>query len=174
MSTADSPSLLVVRLRPNLPYLGYMLCLAIGLGYGVNMGGVLGTFIAATASLTLTLIAYPLILSTLCRVPVIVADDEGIRFPLLGPRLPWADVTSITRGTRRGARPGSPAVLQMHPADPQAAIGQVHPWLRREARKNLAWYGTPFIISDLSMDTSLDEIAAGIAQSIGSGVTRPR
>jgi hypothetical protein len=137
-------------------------------------GGLLGVVIAAGGGIWLAALGYPMVLSTLCRVPVLVADENGIRFPLMGPAVAWPDVASVTRGARRGARPLSPPVLQVYPADAQAAIRQVRPWLRREARRNLAWYGTPFILSDRSMDKSLDDIATAITQRLSLGTSAPR
>jgi len=174
VSTAESPGPLVVRLRPNRTYVAVLLLGALVLAYGVMTGGLLGGVIAAGGGIWLAALGYPVVLSTVCRVPVIVADDNGIRFPLMGPAVAWSDVASVTRGARRGARLGSPPVLQVYPADAQAAVRQVRPWLRREARRNLAWYGTPFILSDLSMDKSLDDIATAITERFSSGTNAPR
>jgi hypothetical protein len=51
-------------------------------------GGVPGTFTAALGGFMLMLLGYPVVLSCLCRVRVLIADAQGIRFPLMGPRLP--------------------------------------------------------------------------------------
>lgn len=170
MGTAESPGPLVVRLRPNGPYVAVLLLGAVLLAYGVMTGGLLGAVIAAGGGIWLTALGYPVVLSTLCRVPVIVADDGGIRFPLMGPAVAWPDVASVTRGGHALPSP----VLQVYPADAQAAIRQVRPWLRREARRNLARYGTPFVLSGLSMDKSLDDIAAAITQRLPSETNAPR
>ncbi len=37
-------------------------------------------------------------------------------------------------------------------------------WLRWEARRDLARYGTPIVLSGLSLDHSIDDIAAAIRQ----------
>jgi hypothetical protein len=59
-------------------------------------------------------------------------------------------------------------VLLIFPANPQAALGQVRPWLRQDARGNLARYGTPIVVSGLSLDHSIDDIAAAVAQHRGT------
>jgi hypothetical protein len=170
VSTAESPGPLVVRLRPNGHYVAVLLLGAVLLAYGVMTGGLLGAVIAAGGGIWLTALGYPVVLSTLCRVPIIVADDGGIRFPLMGPAVAWPDVASVTRGAHTLSSP----VLQVYPADAQAAIRQVRPWLRREARRNLARYGTPFVLSGLSMDKSLDDIAAAITRRLPSEMNAPR
>jgi hypothetical protein len=44
----------------------------------------------------------------------------------------------------------------------------VRPWLRRDARGNLARYGTPIAVSDRSLDHSVDDIAAAIRRRLGA------
>lgn len=116
--------------------------------------------------------ATPVVLSTVCRVPVIVAADDGIRFPLMGPRVAWADVASVRRGAGGQARVGSLPVLLVYPADAEGVACKVRPWLRRDARGNLARYGTPIAVSGTSLDRSLDDICAAISQGISRGGTR--
>ena len=169
MSAVESPEPLVVRLRPNMPYLTVLLIAAAGVAYGVTLAGVPGAAIAVGAGVVLVLLGYPVVLSTVCRVPVIVADDDGIRFPLMGPRVPWADVASVSRVAGGRARVGSLSVLLVYPADAEDVAGQVRPWLRREARGNLARYGTPIAVSGLSLDRSLDDICAAISQRMSRG-----
>jgi hypothetical protein len=154
---------LLVRLRPNGPYLTFMLIAAALFGYGVARAGLLGTVIAVCGAIWLVLFGYPVVVSTLCRVPVVAVGDDGIRFPLMGVRLGWPEVSSATRSAALRGRARAP-VLLIFPAEPQAALAQVRPWLRREARDNLARYGTPIVLSCLSLDHSIDDIAAAVYQ----------
>jgi hypothetical protein len=164
VSPAESPEPLIVHLRPNLPYLAILLIAAAGVACGVTLAGVPGAVIAVAAGVMLVLLGYPVVLSTVCRVPVIVADEHGIGFPLMGPRLAWADVASVRRSVGGRGRAGSLPVLLVYPADAEAVACQVRPWLRREARGNLARYGTPIAVSGVSLDRSLDDIGAAIHQ----------
>jgi hypothetical protein len=154
---------LLVRLRPNGPYLLFVLIAAALVGYGVARADLLGTVMAVCGAVWLVLFGYPVVVSTLCRVPVVAVGDDGIRFPLMGVRLGWPEVSSATRGEapRGGAR--APMLL-IFPADPQAAIGQVRPWLRREARGNLVRYGTPIVVPGLSLDHSVDDILTAVCE----------
>lgn len=161
--TDGSSEPLVVRLRPNMYYLGFLLVAAAALGYGITLAGVFGAVVAVCAGVMLVLLGYPVVLSTVCRMPVIVADDDGLRFPLMGPRLAWADVASVRRSVGGRLRAGSPPVLLVYPADAVAAVGKVRPWLRREARSNLAAYGTPIVVPGASLDQSLEDIDADIS-----------
>jgi hypothetical protein len=154
---------LLVRLRPNGPYLLFIVIAAAVLGYGMAQADLLGTVIAVCGAVWLVLFGYPVVVSTLCRVPVVAVGDGGIRFPLMGVRLGWSEVSSATRSAALRGRARAP-VLLIFPADPQAALGQVRPWLRREARGNLARYGTPIVLSGLSLDHSLDDIATAVSQ----------
>lgn len=158
---------LLVRLRPNGPYLLFMLIAAALVGYGIARADVLGTVIAVCGAVWLVLFGYPVVVSTVCRVPVVAVGDDGIRFPLMGVRLGWPEVSSATRGTALRGRARTP-VLLIFPADPQAALGQVRPWLRREARGNLARYGTPIVLSGRSLDHSIDDIATAVRQRRGA------
>jgi hypothetical protein len=81
----------------------------------------------------------------------------------MGVRLGWPEVSSATRSATLRGHARAP-VLLIFPSDPQGALGQVRPWLRREARGNLARYGTPIVLSGLSLDRSLDDIAAAVHQ----------
>lgn len=162
VSPAESPEPLIVHLRPNMPYLAILLIAAVCVAYGITLSGVTGSVIAVAAGVMLVLLGYPVVLSTVCRVPVIVADGDGIRFPLMGPRLAWADVASVRRSVGGRVRAGSLPVLLIYPADAEAVACQVRPWLRREARGNLARYGTPIAVSGMSLDRSVDDIGAAI------------
>ena len=150
---------LLVRLRPNLPYVMCMLIFGAVVAYGVARAGLLGVVIAVGGGVLLALFGYPVIVSTACRVPVLAVGDDGIRLPLMGVRLGWPEVSSVKRGADLRAQQ---SLLLIFPADPQAALSQVRPWLRRQARADRARYGTPIAVSDRSLDHSVDHIAAAI------------
>jgi hypothetical protein len=139
-----------------------------GLVSGVTLGGVSGAVVAAACGVLLALLGYPVALSTVGRVPVLVVGDDGLRFPLMGPRVAWADVASVKRSVGGRARASSVPVLLVYPADAGAVISQVRPWLRREARGELARYGTPLVLSSMSLDRSLDDIEAAIGRRVPS------
>jgi hypothetical protein len=150
---------LLVRLRPNRQYLALVLIGVTVLAIGLVTGGGVGMAITAGGAVLVVLLGYPIVVSTLLRVPVIAVQEVGIRFPLMGPRLPWTAVADVKPAL--GPRPGS-SLLLVVPVDPAGTLRQVRPWLRREARANLVRYGTPLVLSDLSLDRSLDEIAAAV------------
>jgi hypothetical protein len=149
---------LLVRLRPNGPYLLFMAAAAAAIAGGVAEAGPFGAVATVAGGLLLALFGYPVVASTVCRVPVVAVDGNGIRLPLMGVRMTWAQVSCVEQSTSLRGRP----VLLIFPADPQAAVGQVRPWLRREARSNIARYGTPIVMSGLSLDHSLEDISAAI------------
>jgi hypothetical protein len=152
---------LLVRLRPNGPYVLFTLAAAAGLTYGAIRDDVLGTLIAVSSGVLLALFGGPIIVSTVCRVPVVAVEESGIRLPLMGVRLSWREVASVRRTAALRGKTHTP-VLLIVPAEPEAVLGRVRPWLRREARGNIARYGTPIVVSDLSLDHSIDDIAAAV------------
>ena len=125
-----------------------------------------GAVIAIGGGLALAVFGYPFVVSTVCRVPVVAVDGDGIRFPLMGVQLAWPEVRLVKRAT--GLRGRGQPVLLIFPADPQATLSQVRPWLRREARGTVARYGTPIVVSGLSLDRSVDDIAAAVRQCRGT------
>lgn len=159
----SSPALLV-RLRPNAAYVFFLLIGPVAVAFGAVRGGVLGIVICCFGVLLFVLFGYPVVVSTVFRVPVVAADQHGVRFPLMGVRLSWPDVTSVRVGAALGKR-GTTPLLLVFPADPEAAVRQARPWLRSDARKSLARYGTPLAISDHSLDRPAAEIAAALRQS---------
>lgn len=154
---------LFVRLRPNASYLVFMGVAAAVLTWGVIRQDLIGTVVAVAGGLLLVLFAYPVVVSTVFRVPVIAIADDGIRLPLMGVDLPWEDISSTGLGAASPRRPGTFALL-IFPVDPQATVRQVRPWLRREARDNLAQHGSPIVVSGLSLDHSISDIEAAIAR----------
>jgi hypothetical protein len=131
------------------------------IAYGAGRGDVLGDVVAVAAAVLFALLCYPIIASTVFRVPVLVVDDNGIRLPLMGVRLSWAELATSKRSTDLRGRLPAP-VLLIVPTDPEAALARTHPWLRREARANLARHGTPIVLSGQSLDHSLDAIAGAL------------
>jgi hypothetical protein len=174
MSAAESPGLLVVRMRPDGVSLVFILCSAAGVAGGILLGvvfgeviAVFGGLIALGAGVMLVRFGYPVLASTVCRVPVLVVDHDGIRFPLMGPRMAWADVASVKRIL--GGRSGSLPMLLVYPVNAEAVIRQARPLARSGARKYLVRYGTPFAVPDMGIDRSLDDIDAAISQHISPG-----
>lgn len=111
---------LLVRLRPNVPFLLLFILPAIVLiVFGSTMNGLFRIGVISGGVLLLALTGMPVIASTVFRVPVIVIDAAGIRFPLMGVRLSWAQVgigavrrpvtapAGVSRlgGVRHGANP---------------------------------------------------------------------
>lgn len=148
----------LVRLRPNTQYLLFVVVGVLLICYGLTAGGVVRIGLIAAGVLLAVLLGYPIVLSTVFRVPLIAIDDAGIRLPLMGPRLSWAEVA----GVRPGVRNNFP-VLLLIPTDPAAVVARTRPWLRAEARTNLAEFGTPVVLMAQSLNRSLDEIQAAIA-----------
>jgi hypothetical protein len=152
---------LLVRLRPNGPYLLFMLAAVAAVVFGATRGDLLGTVIAVCGAVLLVLFGGPVIVSTVCRVPVVAVDESGIRFPLMGVRLSWDEVAAVRRTAALRGRTSTP-VLLIVPTEPQVVVDRVRPWLVREARGNLARYGTPIVLSGQSLDHSLDAIATAV------------
>jgi hypothetical protein len=150
-----------VRLRPNAIYLTFALAAITPIAYGVGRDDVMGDVVTVVGALLFALLCYPIITSTVFRVPVLVVDDNGIRLPLMGVRLGWSELATSKRSTDLRGRLPAP-VLLIVPTDPEAAVAQTHPWLRREARANLARHGTPIVLSGKSLDHSLDAIARAV------------
>ncbi len=149
----------LVRLRPNSQYLLFLVIGLLLIGYGLTGTGAIRVGLVAAGALLAILLGYPIVLSTVFRVPLIAVDDAGIRLPLMGVRLPWAELATVSHGVRANF-----VVLLLVPTDPQAVLAQVRPWLRGEARKNLAEFGTPIVLMAQSMNRSLAQVAAGIDQ----------
>lgn len=150
---------MLVRLRPNGPYLLVMLVCALLIVLGLVRAGLLGALVATGGGVMLVVFGHPVLASTIGRVPVLAVGDDGIRLPLMGVRLGWAEISTV----RRGAAPGGSApVLLIFPADPAAVIARMRPWLRRTARDDLVRYGTPIVVRDASLDHSIDAIAAAV------------
>jgi hypothetical protein len=159
----------LVRVRPNGTYLALLVIAAVLVGFGVRVGAPLGYALIMAGGVLIALFGYPILLSTVLRVPVLVVDADGMRMPILGPRFAWSDIAKVRRSVDNRRRDGL-AVLLIIPTDPAAAVARIRPWLRGEARSHLARHATPIVLVDLSLDRSLDEIEAAIARARpGSG-----
>jgi hypothetical protein len=152
-----------VHLRPNGPYLMFLLVGVAALVGGLLSSGIFWPLVACAGGLLVVLFGAPVVLSTVCRVPVLVVDDHGVRFPLLGVRLGWPDIARVARQSDL-RRPPPAAVLVVVPADVDATVRQVRPWLRRDIRANLTRYGAPIVLSDASLNRPLDTITEAVAR----------
>jgi hypothetical protein len=152
----------LVRLRPNTQYLLFVVVGVLLVGYGLTARGAIRVVLIVAGVAMAALLGYPIVLSTLFRVPILAVDDDGVRLPLMGVRLTWAEIADV----RRAARSNFP-VLLLVPTDPAAVLARTRPWLRAEGRANLAEFGTPVVLMAQSMNHSLDEIQAAMARHRG-------
>lgn len=67
---------------------------------------------AVGGGVLVVLLGYPVLLSTVCRVPVLVVGEDGLRFPLLGPRVAWADIARVKRSVGGRARQATVPALR--------------------------------------------------------------
>jgi hypothetical protein len=144
----------LVRLRPNVPYLVVLGVAIVLVAVGVAQGGLLGLAITVGAGVLTILLGAPVVVSTVFRVPVIAVTSDGVRLPLMGVRLSSSEISSIRTADEK---------LFVIVVDPQAVIAQARPWLRAEARANLARHGTPIVVSGRSLDRPLTEIAGRLS-----------
>jgi hypothetical protein len=153
---------LVVRLRPNAAYLALLALFALAAILGVAIGGAVGYVLLALGVALVVMVGYPVVASTVLRVPVLALDGDGIRLPLMGVRLAWSAVSAVRPSVDSRGQP----LLLIVPVDPAALVRQARPWLRAELRTNLARYGTPVAVNGRSLDHSLDEIATAARNHI--------
>ena len=139
---------------------------AAGVVFGVTESGLLGVVLIVGSGLFLACFACPVVLSTIFRVPVVVITGEGIRFPLMGVHLEWSQISSI-RVSPGSVERSRVAKLLIFPTDIQEVTGQVWPWLRSDLRRDLSVYGTPLVVSDKSLDHSLEDIVSAISAEQG-------
>lgn len=132
----------------------------------VLRGGILdegvGAVLIAGGGMGATALGLPIVISTLFRVPVVVIDGEGVRFPMMGVPLTWPEVAAVTVVARPGGR-ARPAILVI-PVDSAAVVRQARPWLRRAARSDIARHGTPQVVRAASLNRPLDDIVAAVRQ----------
>ncbi|NUR69371.1 MAG: hypothetical protein HOU81_00980 [Hamadaea sp.] len=153
-----------VHLRPNAAYLAFLLLGLVAAGWGVAkfLGGqdiqrFIGLVIAVGGAMIFLAFGYPVVASTLLRVPVLAVEEERVRLPLMGPTLAKAEIAGI--GRSHTATASQRPVLLIRVTDPESVISRTRPWLRRSARQYLQQYGTPIILQGESLNRSLDEIA---------------
>ena len=149
----------MVRLRPNAGYLGLLMFAALLVVLGITVGGVGGAMAIAGGVVLLAGFGGPMVVSTVFRVPVVAVDATGIRLPLMGVRLAWGEIV----GLRAAVSPSNRPVLLLFPADPEAAIRAMRPWVRSGGRNNMARYGAPIVIPQQSMTHTVSEVQAAIA-----------
>lgn len=158
---------LKVHLRPNVAYLALLVIGVCALGFGALDTGALRFVAFVFGGALVVLLGYPVVASTICRVPVVVVEPDGVRLPLMGVRLRWADVAAVRRGASLGAR--SRPILLVVPVDPAATIRAMRPWLRHEGRGELAKYGSPVVLRQASLNRPLDDILAAIEAARSAG-----
>jgi hypothetical protein len=147
----------LVRLRPNTQYLLFVVVGVLLIAYGLTSTGAVRLGLVVAGAVLALVLGYPILLSTVFRVPVVAVDEAGIRLPLLGVRLAWPEVAAV----RPAMRANFP-VLLIVPTDPPAVLTRVRPWLRGEGRSDLKQFGTPIVLMAQSLNHSLDEIQAAI------------
>ncbi|GAB4053409.1 hypothetical protein [Catellatospora paridis] len=154
-----------IRIRPDAQYLMLLGLVCVPVVLGVIVGGGTGTAVAVAGAAFLVLAAFPVVVSTLLRVPVLVITDEGLRMPLMGPALGWDEIADVRDDLKvTGSR--LVPVLLIVPTEPQDAVWRLRPWLRGEGRANLARFGTPLVIQGGSLSWSLADIRTAIRDRI--------
>jgi hypothetical protein len=148
----------LVRLRPNAAYLALLAVGVVVVGLGITMDGVTRVVTVACGVLFVAVLGAPVLVSTVLRVPLLAVDDSGVRLPLMGVRLEWAEVAAV-RQAPGATRP----VLLIVPRDTQAVLRRMRPWLRAEGRSHIARYGTPIVMAHHLADHTLDEIQSAVA-----------
>ena len=147
----------LVRLRPNTQYLLFVVVGVLLILYGLTAGGLVRAGLIVAGVAMAALLGYPIVLSTVFRVPLIAIDDTGVRLPLQGVRLTWAELADVRQGIRNNF-----PVLLLIPADPAAVLTRTRPWLRATARADLTEFGTPIVLMAQTMNHTLDEIQTAI------------
>jgi len=145
-------------LRPNTAYLAFLTAGVAAIISGFMFSGFARIFIIVGGVALAVLLGGPVLASTVLRVPILTVDAAGVRFPLMGVRLGWADIMAV----RQSITPARAALLIV-PRDKEAALRQMRPWLRAEGRTNIASYGTPIVVSQHSIDHKLEDIQSAVA-----------
>lgn len=155
------PTPLIVRFRPTGSYLS-LLVISVGvIVIGAVRGGVFGVIVIVCGSVLAAALGYPVVAGIVFRRPAVMVGPDGIRLPLMGVRLSWAEIADVRTGLKANGRTPV-AVLLVVPTDPAAVVRQAHWWLRRQARADLARFGAPVVIDDRSLDHSLEEIRSAV------------
>jgi hypothetical protein len=159
MTEPHFPAPYRVWFRPNAAYLAFLALCVFALGSGFTFGGLIGVVVTVSGGLLVVMLAAPILVSTVFRVPVLVIDRDGLRLPLMGVQLSWPEIIRV----RQAIEPKRAAVLIV-PADGSAVVRQMWPWLRAEGRANLARYGTPIVLTSASMSRTIGETYPVIAR----------
>ncbi|GHJ42700.1 hypothetical protein Cs7R123_00420 [Catellatospora sp. TT07R-123] len=156
---------LLVRIRPNLPYLALLALGAALVVFAGRIGGELRPFLFGGGLVLLVLLGYPVVVSTVLRVPVLAVTADGVRLPLMGVRLAWDEIAEVRWDVKSSATRSMP-VLLIVPTSPAWVLLRMRPWLRSEGRAHLARYGTPIVLPDVSLDRPLKDVAAAISNGL--------
>lgn len=154
--------MLKVRLRPNGAYVAFLVIGVVLVVLGAVRGDVLGAVLIVCGAAFAVLLGYPVVVSTVLRVPVVVVGPEGIRLPVMGVRLGWEEIVEVRPAVRVRGQAQTPVLLVL-PVDPDGTVRQARWWLRREARNELASLGAPLVIDDRSLDHTLAQIRDAVA-----------
>ncbi|WP_127507067.1 STM3941 family protein [Actinoplanes solisilvae] len=150
-----------VRFRPTFSWLripAIVLVVAIGAITTVD-NTVLRVVIGVPSALALGIFLIPIVFSTICRIPALVVNADGVRLPLMRVHLSWTDIARV-----RQASDAHGNILLIVPSDPQAVLQQARPWLRAEGRAGIARYGTPIAVMSANLDRTFDEIQEAVAR----------
>jgi len=158
-----------VHLRPNTAYLIILAVLAAAVGWGVLLVATAaesktragGWLLIVSSTVFLLIFGFPVVASTLLRVPVLIAENGQVRLPMMGPVLARTEITAIADGWRTAGSRQFP-VLLVRVTDPAAVIARTRPWLRGDARRNLQRHGTPIVLAGESLNRPLTEIAVAL------------
>ncbi|XVU21601.1 hypothetical protein ACQPZJ_30560 [Actinoplanes sp. CA-054009] len=124
------------------------------------IAGAFGTAWLAVGGFCLALLAVPILL-TVFRAPVLHVDEDGVRLPLAGVRLPWDDIAYVTEAPGRNS-----TLVLIVPADVPGALRRMRLWSRFDGRMAIDRYGTPLVVSP--------EVTGGANAEILSAVARFR
>lgn len=110
------------------------------------------------------LMVYQLIRWVLPRRPVLVLDGGGVRLGT-GAGVPWAAVTEIRVLPLRARNRPNPRhhVIAFVCADPRVPLENLRGLRRRNARRALTYYGSPFVVASRGLDHTVEQIVAAAA-----------
>jgi hypothetical protein len=163
---------LKARFRPSQVY-GATMALHAGVAaICVLRGGQVSLVLAAVLGVLLVVRGVPLVVSTVCRVPVIVVGDAGVRLPLMGVRLSWSEVAGVRREVKVTGRQQIPLLLVVA-NDADAVARRAWPWLRSQVRAEIRAHGAPVVLADGSVDRPVEEVAYAIGRYLELAAPKP-
>jgi hypothetical protein len=124
----------LVRFQPNAAYLAFLALCVSHWARALTFGGLIGVVVTVSGGLLVVMLATPIVISTVFRLPVLVIDGDGLRLPLMGVRLSRSEIIRV----RQAIEPKRAALL-IAPADGSAVVRR----LRAEGRANLALVRDP-------------------------------